>query len=36
VDAEIAQAGSGEAKVLILPSDLEESLQEMLGNTDAA
>jgi transitional endoplasmic reticulum ATPase len=32
VDAEIAQEGSGEAKVLILPADLEEALKEMLGN----
>jgi transitional endoplasmic reticulum ATPase len=31
VEAEIAKPGTGEAKVLILPSDLEEPLQEMLG-----
>jgi len=32
VEAEIAQEGAGEAQVLILPSDLEEALQEMLGD----
>jgi len=31
VEAEIAQEGAGEALVLILPSDLEEALQGMLG-----
>ena len=36
VAAEIAQPGSGEAKVLITPSDLEEPLQEMLGKENAA
>jgi len=36
VDAELAQPGSGEDKVLILPSDLEEPLQEMLGSEAAA
>ncbi len=36
VAAEIAQPGAGEAKVLILPSDLEEPLQEMLGKENAA
>lgn len=34
VDAEMAQEGSG--KVLILPSDLEEALQEMLGEPGKA
>jgi transitional endoplasmic reticulum ATPase len=33
VEAELAQEGSG--KVLILPSDLEEALQEMLGERGA-
>jgi len=32
VEAEIAQEGAGEAQVLILPSYLEEALQEMLGD----
>jgi hypothetical protein len=31
VAAETDQEGAGEAKVLILPADLEEALQEMLG-----
>ena len=31
VTAELAQGGAGEAKVLILPADLEETLKEMLG-----
>jgi transitional endoplasmic reticulum ATPase len=31
VEAEMAQPGTGEANVRILPSDLEEPLQEMLG-----
>jgi transitional endoplasmic reticulum ATPase len=31
VAAEVAQEGAGEAKVLILPADLEEALQRMLG-----
>ncbi|MBI4795043.1 MAG: AAA family ATPase, partial [Deltaproteobacteria bacterium] len=35
VEAEIVQEGSGKAKVLILPSDLEEALQEMLGGQGA-
>jgi transitional endoplasmic reticulum ATPase len=35
VDAEMAQEGSGKAKVLIVPSDLEEALQEMLGGQGA-
>ena len=33
VAAELAQEGAGEAKVLILPADLEEALKEMLGET---
>jgi transitional endoplasmic reticulum ATPase len=36
VTAEIAQPGTGEAKVLITLSDLEEPLQEMLGKDNAA
>jgi transitional endoplasmic reticulum ATPase len=36
VDAEIAQPGSGEANVLILPQDLEEPLHEILGQENAA
>ena len=35
VDAEIAQPGSGEAKLLIQSKDLEEPLQEMLGKETA-
>ena len=31
VAAELAQEGEGSAKVLILPADLEEALEEMLG-----
>ncbi|MBM4300251.1 MAG: CDC48 family AAA ATPase [Deltaproteobacteria bacterium] len=31
VAAELAQEGAGEAKVLIQPADLEEALEEMLG-----
>jgi transitional endoplasmic reticulum ATPase len=33
VAAELAQEGAGEAKVLILPADLEEALKEMLGSS---
>ena len=33
VAAELAQEGAGEAKVLILPADLEEPLKEMLGSS---
>ena len=36
VDAELAQPGSGEAKVLIVPGDLEEPLQEILRSEAAA
>jgi len=32
VAAEVAQEGAGEAQVLILPADLEEALQAMLGD----
>lgn len=32
VAAELAQEGTGEAQVLILPADLEEALKEMLGD----
>jgi transitional endoplasmic reticulum ATPase len=35
VAAEIGQAGKGAAKVVILPADLEEALQEMLGGQGA-
>jgi transitional endoplasmic reticulum ATPase len=34
VAAEIAQEGAGKDKVLILPSDLEEALKEMLGGQE--
>jgi transitional endoplasmic reticulum ATPase len=33
VAAEIAQAGTGSAQVLIQPADLEAALQEMLGES---
>jgi transitional endoplasmic reticulum ATPase len=33
VAAELAQEGAGEAKVLILPADLEEALKEMVGSS---
>ncbi len=35
VEAEIGQEGAGEAKVLIMPADLEEALQGMLGGQGA-
>jgi len=35
VEAEIAQEGAGKDKVFILPSDLEEALQEILGGQGA-
>ncbi|MHB8069370.1 MAG: CDC48 family AAA ATPase [Desulfobaccales bacterium] len=35
VEAEIAQEGAGEDQVLILPSDMEKALQEMLGGQGA-
>jgi len=35
VAAELAHEGKGSAKVLILPADLEEALEEMLGGEKA-
>jgi hypothetical protein len=35
VKAEMARAGQGAAKVVILPADLEAALQEMLGEPKA-
>ena len=35
VEAEIARPGTGEAKVLIQPADLEEALQDLLGGQGA-